>query len=102
MRSDNMKAIIRFDTQDDADDFFRGFNKAFILENKEDLSESPICYRIEFDVRRAGGRKPKFDTTEINLMRDMKNNYSMSYVEIAKRFGVSRQTIMNYLKEEES
>lgn len=88
-----------FDKREDADTFFKGLNKAFVLEKKEELPESKLCYRIDFDIRRAGGRTPKFDATEVNLMKDMRNNYNMSYTEIAKRFDVSRQTIMKYLKE---
>lgn len=99
MWSDKMKAIILFDKQDDADTFFKGFNKAFVLDKKEKLPEDQICYRIDFDIRRAGGRTPKFNETDINLMRDMRNTYEKTYTEIAERFGVSRQTVMKYLKE---
>lgn len=93
-----MEVVMQFQSAEDSADFFRGVNKAFEITSKETIKGYENAYKVNFEIRRAGGRKLQFDDTDINLMRSMRNEHGMTYTEIAQRFGTSRQTIMNYLK----
>lgn len=93
-----VKVLLQFKNDDEADDFFRGINKAFI-EHHEKIPDHECTYVATFEIRRAGGRTKQFSETDVNLMRSMRDDHNLTYTEIAKRFGTSRQTVMKYLKE---
>lgn len=91
-----MKIDIQFTNQEEHDAFVNGIARAFKIVSDVPKTKKTYKYTMELETHDKGGRKSKFEATDITTMKLMKDTGS-SYNQIAKHFDTTKTTIIKYL-----